>query len=249
MRDPPAEPGLRHGLAFGEPWLHPGYAAKQDRAGSAASGSATITSGKVPSEAIVVPDIAKLAAETSVVQGRSCGTCTLCCKLFAIPEVPKPAGKWCQHCQPGKGCRIYDTRPPTCRKFFCGWMVSPGLGPEWKPERCKVIVQLLVVDDIFWFNAFVDEGYPAAWQRPEIYNRLKKIASGNAAVGDKLRLVVRVHIGKRQIVILPDRDVDAGTVTDDEELTVAARNGTVDVRKVKRTRPAQAANMAPAFSI
>ena len=96
---------------------------------------------------------------------------------------------------------------------------------------------------------FVDEGYPAAWQRPEVYNRLKQIASGNAAVGNKLKLVVRVHIGKRQIVILPDRDVDAGTVGDDEELTVAARNGTVEVRKVKRTRPGPPANVAPAFSI
>jgi hypothetical protein len=108
---------------------------------------------------------------------------------------------------------------------------------------------LLVVDDIFWFNAFVDEGYPAAWQRPEIYNRLKRIAAGNAAVADKLRLVVRVHIGKRQIIILPDRHVDAGIVTDDEELTVEARNGTVEVRKVKRTRPGPPANVAPAFSI
>ena len=96
---------------------------------------------------------------------------------------------------------------------------------------------------------FVDEGYPAAWQRPEVYNRLKQIASGNAAVGNKLKLVVRVHIGKRQIVILPDRDLDAGIVADDEELTVSARDGMVDVQKVRRSRPAQPANMAPAFSI
>jgi len=48
---------------------------------------------------------------------------------------------------------------------------------------------------------------------------------------------------------LPDRDVDAGTVGDDEELTVEARNGTVEVRKIKRTRPDPPANVAPAFSI
>ena len=223
--------------------------AKRERAGGAAGRPATITSWSVPFETVLAPDVAKLAAETSVVPGRSCGTCTLCCKVFPVPDLAKPAGKWCQHCQPGKGCRIHETRPQVCRKFFCGWMVSPGLGPEWKPERCKVIVQLLAVDDIFWFNAFVDEGYPAAWQRPEVYNRLKQIASGNAAVGNKLKLVVRVHIGKRQIVILPDRDVDAGIVADDEELTVAARDGMVDVRKVRRLRPALPANMAPAFSI
>jgi hypothetical protein len=71
----------------------------------------------------------------------------------------------------------------------------------------------------------------------------------NAAVGNKLKLVVRVHIGKRQIIILPDRDVDAGIVAADEELTVAARDGMVDVRKVRRSRPAQPPNMAPGFSI
>jgi hypothetical protein len=43
--------------------------------------------------------------------------------------------------------------------------------------------------------------------------------------------------------------LDAGIVADDEELTVAARDGMVDVRKVRRSQPAQPANMAPAFSI
>jgi hypothetical protein len=197
----------------------------------------------------VVIDVAKLAAETSVVPGRTCGTCTLCCKLFDVPDVPKPAGKWCQHCQPGKGCKIYDTRPDTCRKFLCGWLVSPGFGPEWKPERCKLIMQLLVVDDVFWVNAYVDEAYPAAWQRADIYKRLKQIAAGNPAVGNKLNLVVRVQIGRRHIIVLPDRDVDAGILSADEELAVTARNGVVEVRKVKRNRPAQSADTAPAFSI
>jgi hypothetical protein len=195
-----------------------------------------------------VIDIAKLAAETSVVPGRTCGTCTLCCKLFNIPDVPKPAGKWCQHCQPGKGCKIYDNRPETCRKFFCGWMVSPGLGPEWKPERSKLIMQLLVVGDVFWVNAYVDEAYPAAWQRADIYKRLKQIAAGNPPVGDKLKVVVRVQIGRRHIIVLPDRDVDVGFVGDDEELTVSARNGVVEVNKSKRARPHPLPSIDSAFS-
>ena len=194
-------------------------------------------------------DVSSLAAASSVVPGRSCGTCTLCCKLFNVPEVPKTAGKWCRHCEPGKGCRIYDTRPQMCREFLCGWMVSPGLGPEWKPERSKLIVQLHVVDEIFWLNVYVDESYPSAWQRPDIYKRLKHIASGNAAVGNKLKIVVRVQIGLRHIIILPDRDVDVGTVAADEELTVTARAGLVDVQKAKRTRRHQPADAAPTFSI
>jgi hypothetical protein len=113
----------------------------------------------------------------------------------------------------------------------------------------KLIMQLLVVDDVFWVNAYVDEAYPAAWQRADIYKRLKQIAAGNPAVGNKLNLVVRVQIGRRHIIVLPDRDVDAGILSADEELAVTARNGVVEVRKVKRNRPAQSADTAPAFSI
>ncbi|HEX4826999.1 MAG TPA: hypothetical protein VFV12_02145, partial [Xanthobacteraceae bacterium] len=54
---------------------------------------------------------------------------------------PTKAGQWCRHCKPGRGCRIYDARPQICRQFFCGWMVSATLGPEWKPERSKIILQ------------------------------------------------------------------------------------------------------------
>src|SRR5436305_14221849 len=42
---------------------------------------------------------------------RSCGDCTLCCKLLSITELEKPIGKWCPHCEIGKGCKIYDCRP------------------------------------------------------------------------------------------------------------------------------------------
>ena len=192
-------------------------------------------------------DVSILATATTVVPGRSCGSCTLCCKLFNVPEVPTTAGKWCRHCDPGKGCRIHDTRPETCRKFFCGWMVSPGLGPEWKPERSKLIVQLHALNETFWFNAYVDESYPSAWKRPEIYKKLKEIASGNAATGNQTKVVVRVQIGRRQIVILPDQDIDVATVAADEELTVTARDGFVNVQKVKR--PIGPVSATKSFSI
>src|SRR5262249_35610843 len=156
-------------------------------------------------------DVSSLAAATSVVPGRSCGSCTLCCKLFDVPEVPTMAGKWCRHCDPGKGCRIYDTRPQACRKFFCGWMVSPGLGAEWKPERSKGIVLLHMVGETFWLNAHGDESYPSAWRRPDFYKRLRAIESGNPAVGNRLGVGVGVQIGRRHIIILPDRDIDVGS--------------------------------------
>ena len=58
----------------------------------------------------------------TAVPGRSCGTCTLCCKLLQVPEVEKPLGEWCRHCDKGVGCTIYAERPQRCRDFFCGYL-------------------------------------------------------------------------------------------------------------------------------
>jgi hypothetical protein len=128
-------------------------------------------------------------------------------------------------------------------------MVSPGLGPEWKPERSKVIVLLYVIDETFWLNAHVDESHPSAWQRPEIYQKLKQIASGNPAVGNRIRVVVRVQVGLRHIIILPDRDLDAGIVAADEDLTVTAHDGFVHVQTRKRLQAHGLASVSKSFSI
>jgi hypothetical protein len=41
---------------------------------------------------------------------------------------------WCQHCEIGVGCKIYEDRPETCKNFICGWL--KGLVPEeWKPNK------------------------------------------------------------------------------------------------------------------
>jgi hypothetical protein len=181
-------------------------------------------------------DVAGLAAGTSVVPGRSCGSCAMCCKLYDLPEVQSPAGKWCRHCAPGKGCTIHEARPDTCRKFFCGWMVSPGLGPEWKPERSKLIVRLLgAADASLCLAVDVDEGFPSAWQRPDIYRKLKQIAeSGGSPGGGRNKVVVRVQIGHRQIVVLPDRNVDVGIVAADEDVQITGNGALIDVQKIKR---------------
>lgn len=78
---------------------------------------------------------------------RPCGGCTMCCKLPAAPpstQLPegKPAGVWCQHCDKGKGCRIYADRPQGCRDFMCLWKVMPDFPEELRPDKCKVMWQL-----------------------------------------------------------------------------------------------------------
>lgn len=60
---------------------------------------------------------------------RTCGPCTLCCKVLRIPELEKPQNAWCRHAKKGRGCGIYEARPESCRSFSCLWL--DGLAPEW----------------------------------------------------------------------------------------------------------------------
>jgi hypothetical protein len=76
---------------------------------------------------------------TPVEPERSCGSCTLCCKVMAVPELAKPADQWCRHARKSAGCAIYETRPGICREFRCLWL--QGLLPEeCKPERAHAVV-------------------------------------------------------------------------------------------------------------
>jgi hypothetical protein len=88
------------------------------------------------------------AVLTELAPGRTCGTCTLCCKIYAIRELNKPAGRWCVHAERDRGCKIYNERPDTCRGFYCMWRVDATLGPEWKPETAHFVVSL----DLLGFN-------------------------------------------------------------------------------------------------
>ena len=55
-------------------------------------------------------------------------------------QLQKPAWQWCTHCLIGKGCGIHAMRPFVCRGFYCEWMISKGLGPEWKPDRSRFLL-------------------------------------------------------------------------------------------------------------
>ena len=72
--------------------------------------------------------------------GRSCGTCTACCKTHGIhEEIQKLAGEWCVHCNRGRGCKIYETRPTPCRVYQCGWLEG-FWGEQDRPDRRKILI-------------------------------------------------------------------------------------------------------------
>jgi hypothetical protein len=106
------------------------------------------------------------AKETVAAHG--CGSCTLCCKLMAVQDLPepKPRDQWCPHCIQGKGCGIYESRPASCRVFDCVWLQKPRLPDSLRPDRCKVVLSTVEKDRTLVAN--VDPGFPDAWRRPEM---------------------------------------------------------------------------------
>ncbi len=138
--------------------------------------------------------------------GRACGSCTMCCKTFGIPELDKKPAVWCVHVVTGRGCGIHETRPNTCRLFYCHWMRNPNLGPEWRPDRAKFVLttemegRRMVVAP--------DTGAPTSWRKEPYYAQFKRWA----ALGAGREHQILVFNGQRATAILPDRDVDLGTV-------------------------------------
>ena len=72
---------------------------------------------------------------------RTCNGCTLCCKIVSVLELEKPSMTWCQHCDIGKGCKIYDSKPKSCKSFDCLWLVNEWIPEELRPDRCNIVFE------------------------------------------------------------------------------------------------------------
>lgn len=99
--------------------------------------------------------------QAPTVPGRSCGTCTLCCRLPDIDALDKPANDWCTHCTAARGCAIYDRRPQVCRDFLCLWMIDDTLGEDWEPARCNMMIYRQGTQ----VTVLVDPDHPMAWRQ------------------------------------------------------------------------------------
>jgi hypothetical protein len=157
---------------------------------------------------------AAMTSADGIATVRGCDGCTLCCKVMRAPTLPKPANSWCPYCKVGVGCSIYETRPTECAGFLCGYLLIPGLGPEWKPAVSHLVIVGGIDDGRI--NIVVDPARPDAWQRQPYYRVLKDWA--RRALAQHKQTVLT--IGQRSIVLLADRDVDVGIVGADEVITV-----------------------------
>jgi hypothetical protein len=116
------------------------------------------------------------------------------------------------------------------------WMTQAWLGPEWKPDRAKMVLTIDPGTNFLYVQ--VDPGHPAAWKREPYYGHLKSMAEAWLRLG---RHVIVFH-NKSATVVLPDSDVPVGVFAPGDRL-VARQRATptgprLEVEKVSAAAPA-----------
>lgn len=178
------------------------------------------------------------------VAARSCDGCTLCCKIFGIPELAKPRHQWCSHCAIGEGCRIYEARPASCREFVCGWLVDASVPEHWKPSTSRMV--LTSENGGARLVIHVDTGRIDAWRKAPYYAEIKRLAAAIAQNRGQLIL----WQGRNAIAILPDREKFLGPVGEGQVIVTTEADvpggGNLDVEVMDAESAAAAGLVAPA---
>ncbi|OGZ68802.1 MAG: hypothetical protein A3D44_02285 [Candidatus Staskawiczbacteria bacterium RIFCSPHIGHO2_02_FULL_42_22] len=93
-------------------------------------------------------------------------------------------GEYCDFCQIGKGCSIYERRPFACQVYRCLWVCGKGEESD-RPDRLKIVLDLKAVhfyeEDIVALNLWeVEEG---AINQPRVQQiMVANIEGGNVVV-------------------------------------------------------------------
>ena len=132
------------------------------------------------------------------IPGKTCGPCTMCCKVLEIDHFAKPAGDWCAHCVKTGGCGIYAARPHVCREFECIWMGDRALGPQLRPDRSGTI--LIDCDESGEYRAVCDPAAPMDWRRPLMFKHLVATAKSGRTVVARAGLQAWRVYGSGEIV-------------------------------------------------
>lgn len=137
---------------------------------------------------------------------RTCGSCSLCCKLMAVPDVT-PANAWCTHCAPGHGgCRIYGTRPEPCREFACMWLIDAKFADYWYPRHSRIVIDMkLQVGRPGVLSFIVDPAYPKRWTHEPWFSDIKALAKAGMEGRGGVRWSTVIMIGDEKIPIVRER--------------------------------------------
>jgi hypothetical protein len=179
--------------------------------------------------------------ESKIVAGRSCGACTLCCKVFSVPEVDSPRSVLCKHCVPEKGCSIHLARPQICRDFFCNWLLVDALGPEWQPERSRIVLQSVALPGGHQgLSVHADPDHPDGWKSPPYYDQIKgwaRKAEQHTKEFGPIYFVV-AEVDRRKLLVLPEKEIDLGLFGDGESIEIQrlVSAGRIEIRARKAQR-------------
>jgi hypothetical protein len=136
--------------------------------------------------------------------GRSCEGCTACCKIPAVQALAKPPQVWCEHCEIGVGCKIYEARPEECRTFYCGWVLDQKISDDWRPGKCRMVVkfepQRIVIH--------VDKDRKDAWRREPYNTQIRRWAEAAMAKNGE----VLVWEGRDCVLVFPNGERRLGPI-------------------------------------
>jgi len=136
------------------------------------------------------------------VKQRSCGDCSACCTVLAVPGVDKGRYVPCQHLRQGnKCCGIYESRPEECNAYSCGWKVGIGTSAH-RPDRFGVVFS--IENTAFGPTLIGLETRPGRGESPEVVQFARSIVRGKDVAlimgGKDWRRVTNVPPGKERIV-------------------------------------------------
>lgn len=133
---------------------------------------------------------------------RQCGSCTSCCTLLEVTEVGTSVNEWCKHCEAGKGCTIYDSRPQMCRSFSCAWLQG-HLDDDWFPEKSGMVVHFSQ-DAV---NVQVDPSYPDRWRQEPYFGKLCEWSLNGIRMNGNRGYATLVAVGSSDKFLLLGRTV------------------------------------------
>jgi len=146
--------------------------------------------------------------------GRACRPCTLCCKVYALPEFEKPPGAWCKHSSPGKGCKMHDEPPNQCRQFYCLWMTDGALPEAWRPDHAKFVLSIFPANGFVYGQ--VDPGLPGAWRKEPYYSGLRSLA--RTILSERRHVVM--FLGEEATLVMPDEAIPLGGMTSADQFRI-----------------------------
>ena len=86
---------------------------------------------------------------------------------------------------------------------------------RWQPTRSRMFLHYTMDNGLHKLVVHVDPGSPLAWKNEPYYSQLKRWAR-NFEEKDGF---ITLYVGKRLIVVLPQKDVDLGTFDLDESFS------------------------------